>query len=226
MRFIYMKTARTASTSVEVYFEPWCVPEGKSPLPMATPQQVSKAGVVGYRGPDLEERAASVWQSHMSATTVRGLVGERVWDDYFKFAVVRNPFDRLASLYNFTVRRGLIGEGRRFPIGPPIQDTLRERFRQWLTWSPRWIRADRSHYMIDGQFCLDDVIKFESLHEGLERICKRLDIEYRAEALRHLHAAGARVVPTEDYYCDETVELVREAYADVMEMFGYSVPWL
>ena len=43
--------------------------------------------------------------SHLSINAVIKMVGEDVWDSYFKFAVVRNPWDWFASLYFFIMHR-------------------------------------------------------------------------------------------------------------------------
>ena len=38
---------------------------------------------------------------HTRANQVRNLVGERIWEGYFKFAFVRNPYARTFSVYRF-----------------------------------------------------------------------------------------------------------------------------
>ena len=38
---------------------------------------------------------------HSPAMQVRSIVGEDIWSNYYKFAVVRDPFDRLVSTYQF-----------------------------------------------------------------------------------------------------------------------------
>ena len=38
-------------------------------------------------------------QKHSGARKVRTFVGDAIWNDYLKFSFVRDPFDRLRSLY-------------------------------------------------------------------------------------------------------------------------------
>ena len=38
-------------------------------------------------------------QKHLSASSIRKIIGEDLWSRSFKFSIVRNPFDRAVSMY-------------------------------------------------------------------------------------------------------------------------------
>ncbi len=58
-------------------------------------------------GTDYGEALAPIYLSrfnvgkHTRAKRVRNLVGEPIWENYFKFALVRNPYARAFSVYRF-----------------------------------------------------------------------------------------------------------------------------
>src|SRR5262245_8925828 len=98
-RFIYFKTVKTAGTSVEIYFERYCVPPDRyAGERHATHAEISDAGIIGSRGPDHRH---PIWHNHMPARRVRELLNGQCWDSYFKFCAVRNPFDKVVSQFWF-----------------------------------------------------------------------------------------------------------------------------
>lgn len=66
---------------------------------------------------------------HSTGRAIRQVVGNALWDAYFTFAVVRNPFSRLLSLYTF-VRKQVEAE-RRYD---GIRKLLRRTPRACLAW--------------------------------------------------------------------------------------------
>lgn len=47
--FLYFKTKKTAGTSVEIYFEPYCLPPGSWRPEHARAETVSGFGIIGSR---------------------------------------------------------------------------------------------------------------------------------------------------------------------------------
>lgn len=101
-KFIFTKTAKTAGTSIELYFEPYCMPEGSWSPSHARDEYIGDTGIIGYRGTNPKGRT---WFNHMSARRIRQLVGDDVWNSYYKFSIIRNPFDRLVSAFHHNERR-------------------------------------------------------------------------------------------------------------------------
>lgn len=57
-------------------------------------EHVDDWGIVGSRG-----RTAGNWYNHMPAAEVRNRLGASTWENYFKFCVIRNPFDKVVSTF-------------------------------------------------------------------------------------------------------------------------------
>ncbi|MCA9054650.1 MAG: sulfotransferase family 2 domain-containing protein [Planctomycetaceae bacterium] len=212
-RFIFLKTSKTGGTSVESYFERECLPAGEWECSHFRDETVSAAGIIGYRGWNMP--ADCCWWNHMPAAEVRVKLGEEVWSTYFKFTVVRNPFDKTVSAFYFD---SPIEPGTRF-------DSQREqrRFERWLESSPPW--TDRDKYLIDGQLCVNHLIRYESLQADLADVCRRLQIPWEPNRLPRFKA-GMR--PPEatvtSLFSPRSRQMVEETYAWEFENFGYSFP--
>src|ERR1044071_3613051 len=130
-RFIYTKTGKTAGTSVEVYFEPWCVPAGAGwGAEGERAEEVSEAGIIGFRGGPKFRGPNVKWWNHMPAAEIKGYLGDEIWNSYFKFCVVRNPFDQMVSAFHFF--GGVPGQRVAAAAAPKAPAVLRQRFEAWL----------------------------------------------------------------------------------------------
>lgn len=231
-KFIFTKTKKTAGTSVESVFEPFCMPEGTWAQMHYAPEQVSPDGVIGYRGPG---GRSSEWWNHMSAELIRTKVGEAIWDDYFKFTVIRNPFDKLVSGFHMIEANRLeagFGQGLKrsvkrltghaLPIDLIVGETPVERFRSWIL--AGGMIEDRCNYMINDEVCVDYFIRFEALEDGLREVFMRIDEDPSFSSLPNFKSNFRKSkIPTSDYYDDETEAIVRQRFAWELDFFNYEL---
>lgn len=209
-QFIYTKTAKTASTSVESYFEQYCLPEGAWEFQHAIEETETPEGIIGYRGAETEGKR---WFNHMSAVDIREKLGEEVWTGYFKFAVIRDPFDKLLSGYFFSQR----------PEGSSQQ--LIAGFRRWMSAGGGEAIVDRHTYTIDSKICLDYFIRYEDLENGVREVCERLGLPVDLGRLPRLKSGfRQQQVPLEAFYDEATVAIATEIYAFELDCFGYRPP--
>ncbi len=216
-RFIYTKTVKTAGTSVEIYFEEACLPPDSDVIRgHAIAETVTDAGIIGYRGVDPGE---SRYYNHMPASDVRALVGPEVWDSYFKFCVIRNPFDKLVSLWWVIIR-----SDPRYPDIVCDASTIRSEFSNWCEQSAA--RAvDRDMYLIDGQVAMDGFIRYESLVADLKHVCDRVGFPFWPDNLGQ-YKSGLRAshLPFVDYYEPAAARAVRDVFGWELDYFGYTGP--
>lgn len=233
-KFIYTKTIKTAGTSVESYFEKYCMPEGDWVFSHTREEYSSRSGIIGYRG---SEPKGKRWLNHTPAAAIKDEVSQTVWNDYFKFCVVRNPFTKMVSAYHHFVakqptpslKRRLAKQIRRLQTGQQnpadlVQgETHTERFQSWVK-NGGWI-DDRDKYIIDDQVCVDYFILQEDLASGVEHVCKRLQIPFESENLPNLKTQKAtKSIPIAEYYDSETIDIIERLYAYEIEKFGYGFP--
>ena len=216
-RFIYTKTVKTAGTSVEIYFEDACLsPDSDVVRGHAIDETVTDAGIVGYRGVDPGE---SRYYNHMPASDVRALVGPEVWDSYFKFCVIRNPFDKLVSLW-----WAIVGADPRYKDIVEDFSTIRTEFSGWCAQSAAR-GVDRDKYLIDGQVAMDCFIRYESLMADLKHVCDRVGFPFRPNNLgRYKSGLRASRLPLAEYYEPSAVQAVRDVFGWELDYFGYTGP--
>jgi hypothetical protein len=232
-QFIYTKTAKTAGTSVESYFERYCMAEGSWDFRRSRDERVSSEGIIGYRGDNPDRNQ---WWNHMSASEIRQKIGHPIWNQYFKFCVIRNPFDKLVSAFYFleaqrSKRPNTLDWKSRLSSLYNKSDAVDfmeanntvERFRSWIRSGGSII--DRNKYVMDGEICLDYFIRFEDLQAGIEHVCRILDIPFEPEKIPQLKS-GIRKneIPLYEYYDAETIRIVKRLYKYELETFGYREP--
>ena len=220
-RFIYAKTVKTASTSVESYFERFCMRDNEWHLTHGRTEYVSETGIIGYRGEN--QPAGTKWFNHMPADAIRNQIGEKTWNEYFKFCVIRNPFEKCISAFDYL---GKEHQASRFSISNMIHRSRMTseqlRFYDFLRRKPP---LDRHIYTIKGQSCMDDVIRFESLESGIERICRRLSLPFDPSQIPNLKASSRRKKSTPAaLFTQPARRLVEKLFAYELEQFDYRFP--
>ena len=216
-RFIYLKTLKTAGTSVEIYFERYCTDPGRDFQELHHREmEVSKWGVIGARGQLYVPGRA--WWNHMPAGRVLALIGPELWSQYYKFCVVRNPFDKMVSSF----WHGL-------PAADLLRlqhagfETVRSRFHDWLRTARH--PMDREIFTIGSQPVMNRFVRYEDLHSGLAGVCKDLGLPWDASQLGR-YKAGTRVrdEPFVQYYDRVATDLVHELFRWELEYFEYAEP--
>lgn len=210
-KFIYLKTKKTGGTSVEIFLEPYCRNDGGTPEHYG-PAIVSDAGIVGHRAPRPE---GQTWWSHMPGEHVREKVGEKIWGEYYKFCIVRNPFDRVVSHWWMVLPQNLR------PQAIARMDFARAVFGKWVEAVPE-LPADREVYLIDGKPCIDRTLRYERLQEDLKDLCQHLNLDADLSKLGNYKSEfRARRENFQDYYTPAARARVEKEFDFELQNFGY-----
>ena len=134
---------------------------------------------------------------------------------YFKFAFVRNPWDRLVSAYfnlTETRRHKKIFKGRSFKqfiIDLPNEKSLRNYLH---------MRPQISWITYKGKIIMDFIGRYEKLQEDFNKVCDMIEIDsYQLPLIRKSEHSDYHT-----YYNENMIEIVRNLYKADIEAFGYS----
>jgi len=163
---------------------------------------------------------------HRFASELRAGYGEACWRSYFKFAFVRNPWDRLVSWWRMIERNAATGRPmngfQRFVL------SRADSFEEFLTHcdaeypdhdGSKWIFRNQVDYISDADGIIVDFVgRFERLQADFAVVCSRLGVP--TAAMPHLNRSGHRHYS--EYYSQATSALVAARFARDIAAFGYS----
>ncbi|MEP5155593.1 sulfotransferase family 2 domain-containing protein [Planktotalea sp.] len=216
-KFIFLKTRKTAGTSLEMLFQPFCTPSGHLVTERCEGLNTS-FGIVGHRLLDAASNAADAvrkFRAHLPADKIKEVLTKDQWNNYFWFTAVRNPFSRCVS--------GYYCEKAAYKLGIPENfAALKRDFVSYLK-SPSF-QNDENVTHREGEFIIQDAIRFETIHDDISRIAKKIGVEKDLAELPVTKRLASRETrrPTADYYLDEARELVLTQMKWVFEHYDYS----
>lgn len=97
-RFIYLRTRKTASTSLEIALSRICGSDDVITT-IAPRDELVRQEHGGLPPQNLEPVDGIQPYNHMPAGEIRAYVGQEVWRSYLKFTVERDPLEKVVSLY-------------------------------------------------------------------------------------------------------------------------------
>lgn len=151
---------------------------------------------------------------HMSARDLRRMFGKAKYDSMETFSVVRNPFDRLKSLYRYQQQRS---RNKQY-IQPPRRCLLG--FNDFVAECCVINTHSLTDYLTtkNGDLIVSSVLKFESLSADFAQWSQRVI----GHPLMLPTIGGTRGSVKDQPFTAESIELVRHTYARDFELFAYS----
>jgi hypothetical protein len=220
-KFIFIKTAKTAGTSIEVFLSKHC-----GPSDVLTPIEPPVEGhqprnYLGSINPisEILGRPSKIFSAlrhsiisrekfyrHMHALEIQKRVPRDVWNSYFKFCVERNPWDKVLSHYHMHVAR----EG-----GPLSLDEYLVRGRFPINY---FRYTDRSGEKI----IVDRILRYENLTAELSEVFSQLNVPFEGRLgvqAKSEYRTDRR--PYQVVFNDEQRRIVEEVFAKEIELHGY-----
>jgi hypothetical protein len=155
---------------------------------------------------------AQLQHGHIRWDEIRPVLGDEVWNGYFKFAFVRNPWDRFVSYCAFAHRNtGGFARDPRSAMHGVIDDP---NHRRHLLFQPQ----HRFICNADGTIMVDYVGRHETMQASYDAIADRIGLPRQNLQVKNASTHG----PWRDYYDDALKRRVAELYERDIELFGYS----
>lgn len=173
-RFIFLKTTKTAGTSIEIALSEHCGPDDV--ITPISPEDESTRQSMGFRGPQnckvplaryrwkeirkfLRERNRQKFFNHTTAAEAKQWVGQKIWVKYFVFCFERNPYDKAISRYFWSTR-----------------EDRHQELQSYLETAPRWQLSNWHIYTIGNELAVDFVGRYEKLEADLNHVWKQLKL--------------------------------------------------
>lgn len=194
-KFIFIKTRKTAGTSIEVFLSKLC-----SEHDILTPI------IPAYIGHTA--RNYGTFYNHITAAEIRSAVSNEIWKDYFKFCVERNPWDKTLSYFYMQKARS----------GNLL--TLKEYFslQDFCSDYAAYTEPDNSSKII-----VDQVLRYETLSVGLSEVFTKLgvpfngDIGVRAKSEYRTDRSCYKKILTIDQ-----ARIIKNSFKNEIKLFGYT----
>ena len=152
---------------------------------------------------------------HSTAQQIRDNIGAEIWNNYFKFCFVRNPWDLLVSHYHWALETLWNGDDKNENIK---RIKALDDFEDYIL-SPLVPRKNCVDYISDdnGNIIVDYIGKKESIHWDNQRIYNHLGLS--ANSLSRDNSSEHDVYV--NYYNPLTRELIRDWYKNDIQRFNY-----
>ena len=250
-KFIFIHIIKTGGTSIEsvlkkmhteIFVHPdkicgniqTCIPRGvdnKGNVDFSakgkTAECVSKLGAEAMWMYEREKK------SHITAKQYNEFLYNKklydIWDSYFKFAFVRNPWSYMVSLYTMFVHRPYFKrKHKHFRKKPPRDfcDFVKVFANRDEPFCP--LQDEHMFNQIDwitdasGKVIVDYIGKLENLQNDFDNICNKINIS-RVKIPRMNSSHRQKLHQNfRDYYDNKTIDVVGEIFKRDIEYFGYT----
>lgn len=161
---------------------------------------------------------------HLTATDYQLIFSRQEFNTYFKFAFVRNPWDRLYSAYTF------MKKGGRHPGDKRWADKHLSSFNDFESFVRNWVTVENIHksthfksqyeylFSPSGEKLVDFIGYYENLQSDFEKVRQKLNIE---ADLLSLNKTGATTAQFKNHYTSEIKQIVSDVYQDDIKHLNY-----
>jgi chondroitin 4-sulfotransferase 11 len=153
---------------------------------------------------------------HLTPIQIKNLILPEVWNTFYKFTIVRNPYDRIVSDYRFL--QPLIGNQYDIKTFDKFIQLV-ERIVTTKAYTENHYFdhfRPQSHYFKGVKY--DYIGRFENLDDHIKEISRAIGAK---GALPWINKSRSKDDDYRKYFNEHTTAIVARLYASDLEMFGY-----
>ena len=209
-KFIFLKTTKTAGTSVEISLSRFCGDDDIiTPIDFADEaiRQLFGKKPQNYLDFDPQGNTYKKYFNHITAQEVRNIIKPSIWNNYYKFCFERNPFDRAISFYYFD-----------YPQNRSIK------FDDWLKnnyYTNSFINNNWNIYTINDKVVVDFIGKYENLRSDLTFVCQKLNIPFDGYLPKAKGFFRNENRPYHEFFNTEQMQIIRECNSNIIDLLNY-----
>ena len=197
-KFVFLRLPKSAGKSIDTALKRYYMP-----LPSV------------FRTKDKKEREEKTFSRHLSYRDCLHHIGSLDISTFFKFALVRNPWCRIASYY-FSKQEA---QELNIPDPPPEKAAAILDAGKYPILHCQQIQYLTEDMSTEGRIAVDFVGRFESLRKDLDHIEQQIGIKINLPKRKLGKAKGKKHYSL--YYNEESIEMIRDLFAKDIEYFGY-----
>jgi hypothetical protein len=206
--FIFLRTKKTASTTVETILAAGCGPEDIV-VTRSEGKDRDKDEVRELREREGGRKRRGEFYIHMPAKEMRAMLDPAFWDGALKITVERHPYEKAVSQAFYRLNK----------------KTRNRQGQDFESFLDRIVRsgdyAGFPIWSIDGKVVADEFIRQENLKADLDRIGARLGIEIPAELPMMKSRTRTDRRPASEILSAEQKDIVYEHCKNDFEVLGY-----
>lgn len=211
--FLLVHVPKTAGSSLHQALEPYAA------RPERTLWRSFKR-----RLPIVERPEDAHFRVHETARNIIAKISRPVWDSFFTFAVVRDPFDHAVSHYEYLKQHRSTSVARRFQA-MSFDDYLQDRQKAPFLKHTVFVRMpDQAFFVLDaeGRVAVKRILHFETLADEWGDLVADIGLPGLPLPFVNRTRTKSDRKPYTAYYTSGTEETVRQLYRRDFELFGYS----
>lgn len=155
---------------------------------------------------------------HLTAKEMQLYLGKHIWDRIFTFTIIRNPWARVYSMFNYRRMKGKLPHHWTFRDYVHALSNAGPGTKYFTFYGHRY---GVSEYILDndGNIIVEYIARYENRAQDIKNISSRINYGNLGKIL--LQGTDEDTGNYKKLYDDETKEIVEKLYHRDIELFGY-----